>query len=98
MQSWSATVGPNVAANTDSRFIRMDEWAGGQISFQTTVTGTVTYTIFTSNDDPNSLIDPVPAVSMNWDPTLCGVVGSSANAYGTIEAIPLWMKVTILSG
>lgn len=98
MQSWTATVGPNVAPNTDSGFIRMDEWAGGQLSIQTTLTGSATYSVLMSNDDPNSLINPVPKASMNWDPGLSGIVGASTNAYVAISAIPLWIKLTLLSG
>lgn len=76
----------------------MDEWAGGQISVQTTIGGTVVYSVETSNDDPNSLINPVPIGSMNWDSGLTGIVGASANANISISAIPLWIKINLASG
>lgn len=96
MQPRTVTVGPNASANTDSQWFRLDDWAGGQVSFQTTVSGTVNYSVQTTNDDPNSPTNPV--ASPNWDPTLSGVSGTTTNAYGIIPAVPTFIKINLASG
>jgi hypothetical protein len=89
------SIGPN-AAPGDSGWLRLDNWAGGQITFQTTVSGTVNYSLMTTNDDPNDLINPV--ANPNWDSGLTGVVGTIANAYGALEAVPTYIKIALASG
>jgi hypothetical protein len=93
---FTKTVGPNAAANTDSEWLRLDNWAGGEISFQAVLTGSGSYSILTTNDDPNDLINPV--ANPVWDTALTGVVGATANTYGTINVIATYMKATLLSG
>lgn len=92
----TVSVGPNAASNTDSQWLRLDEWAGGQVCFQTTVSGTVSYSVATTNDDPNSILNPV--ASPNWDTSLTGVSGATANAYSTLNAIPTYIKINLASG
>ena len=92
----TVSVGPNASANTDSQWMRLDEWAGGQVCFQTTVTGTVNYSVPTTNDDPNDILNPV--ASPNWDSTLTGVTGATANAYGILNAVPRYIKINLASG
>lgn len=92
----TVSVGPNASANTDSQWLRLDEWAGGQVCFQTTVTGTVNYSVLTTNDDPNSILNPV--ASPNWDSSLTGVSAATANAYNVIGGIPTYIKVNLASG
>lgn len=96
MQPRTVTVGPLASANTDSQWFRLDDWAGGQISYQTTVTGTVNYSIAITNDDPNSPTNPV--ASPNWDTTLTGVSGATASAYGSLNFIPTFIKINLASG
>lgn len=93
--TYTKSIGPN-ADPGDSGWLRLDEWAGGPITFQTTVTGSVTYDILTTNDDPNSLINPV--ASPNWDSTLTGIVGATANAYGVLSAVPTYIKIRLDGG
>lgn len=92
----TVSVGPNATTPVDSPWLRLDEWAGGQICFQTTVTGTVNYTVSTTNDDPNSILNPV--ASPNWDSTLTGVSGVTSNAYGAMNAVPTYIKINLASG
>lgn len=92
------SVGPNASAGSDSHWLRLDEWAGGDITFQTTVSGSVVYDIDTTNDDPNSLINPVAINNVNWDSNLTNIVGASANAYGTLVGVPTYMKIHLQSG
>jgi hypothetical protein len=95
-KTYTKKVGPNAAANTDSGWLRLDEYAAAPVTFQTSVVGSVVYSVLTTNDDPNSLINPV--ASPVWDSTLTGVVGATANAYGVLEAIPAYIKINLASG
>lgn len=91
------SVGPNATTPADSPWLRLDEWAGGQIGFQAVVTGTVSaYTISVTFDDPNDPLNPV--ASPNWDSTLTGVDSASANSIGTIPCIPRYIKATLTTG
>jgi hypothetical protein len=96
MQPRTVTVGPNASSNTDSQWFRLDDWAGGQITFQCVVSGTVGYSVLTTNDDPNSPTNPVAAPT--WDSALTGVSGATANSYGTLSGIPTFIKVNLASG
>jgi hypothetical protein len=92
----SITVGTNGVA--DSPWIRFDEYDFGPTSIQTTVSGTVNYTVFLTNDDPNSPTNPVNPNAMAWSSALSPMVGLSATAQAVLEATFLWAKVTLNSG
>ena len=92
----SITVGTNGVA--DSPWIRFDEYDFGPTSIQTTVSGTVNYTVFLTNDDPNSPTNPVNPNAMAWSSALSPMVGLSATAQAVLEAPFLWAKVTLNSG
>ena len=87
----------SVTGAGDSPWLRLDEWAGGQVGFQSVPTGTVTsYTLSTTFDDPNDVINPI--ASPVWDSTLTGVSGASAEASGYLLCIPRYIKATINTG
>jgi len=96
MQTRTVSVGPNATTPADSQWLRLDEWAGGQVCFQCVVTGTVVYNVETTNDDPNDPINPV--ASPTWDSTLTGITGSAQNTYNTIIGVPRYIKVNLTSG
>lgn len=96
MQPRTVTVGPGATTPADSQWFRLDDWAGGQISFQCVVTGTVAYSVQVTNDDPNSPTNPV--ASPNWDSTPTGVSGATASAYGSLNFIPTFIKINLASG
>ena len=76
---------------------RADDWGFPEITLQAVVTGTVTYTVETSLDDPNvvlPMISVAPA-SMTWQPTT--LAGNSTNAQEVILGKPLWIRLTINS-
>ena len=96
MQTRKVTVGPNASTPADSPWIRLDEWANGQIGFQAVVSGTVSYSIETTFDDPN---DPIyPVVTPTWDSTLTGINGYSQTTSGSIPAVPRYIKINLASG
>jgi hypothetical protein len=92
----TVTVGTNGIADTP--FIGLDPWAGGPVSAQAVVTGTVNYTIYVSNDNPNDPFSPVAPYNMTWDSSQTVVVGSSTSQMFTFAQAPLFIKATINSG
>ena len=59
MQPTTVSTTDATAGTTYSSLVRMDSWANAQSVVQVTVTGTATYTVETSMDDPNSPTNPV---------------------------------------
>ena len=91
----SITVGTNGVA--DSPWVQFDVWALGETSVQANVFGTVNYTLFLSNDDPNSSTNSVLPSAMTWSSVGSPFVGASATAQATLAAPFKWAKVTLNS-
>lgn len=100
---------PIVATSTlagGAPLIRLDEWAPPFASIQCVVSGTVSYTVQLSLDDPNSPTNPVPVGSMNWfnSPDAAAVNASTSiltsvggfTSYG--DAFPLYVRILVASG
>ena len=84
---------------TYSRAVRMDPFANAQTVLQVSVTGTATYTVETSMDDPNDPVNPVPVGSMVWvDATDTAVVAKTAKATGILVATPLFVRIKQTAG
>ncbi len=81
-----------------SPWVRFDEWAPAPISAQFTVTGTINYTLQTSFDDPNDLVNAVAPASMDWDSTISPVVGASASTSAAFAISPVWARILLNSG
>ena len=89
------TVGTNGVAG--SQWINLDPWADGKVSGQCVVSGTVNYTVQTTNDDPNSYANPVSPSAVIWDSSFAGIpAGTGSVQFGLAEA-PLWMRVLLNS-
>lgn len=99
---------PQVVTSTSASapLVRLDEWARPEVSIQCVVTGTVTYTVQFSLDDPNSATDPVAEASMTWtaspDTAAVGATGSIVTSLGGYSAyadvFPLFIRVLVNSG
>lgn len=93
----AVTVGTNGIASTT--WVRLDEWSPGSVSIQINVTGTVNYTVQSSNDDPNSPTNPVAPSAVKWITTNDA---SAVNATTTLQTnfliVPLWGRVLLNSG
>lgn len=93
----AVTVGTNGIASTP--WVRLDEWANPPVSIQCNVTGTVSYTVQSSNDDPNSPTDPVLPSAMTWIATNDT---NAVNATGSVQTnyifAPTWVRVLLNSG
>ena len=79
--------------------IRFDSWALPSIAVQCNVTGTVSYTVQTTLDDPNSPTNPVALNSMTWiDSNDASVVSAIASAQSNFIFIPTFARVKLNSG
>lgn len=99
MQPITVTTTDATAGTTYSRSVRMDTWANAQAAIQVTVTGTATYTVETSMDDPNDPVNPVAVGSMTWvNATDSNIVNKSATASGVLVATPVFVRIKQTAG
>ena len=96
MQTRTVSVGPGASTPADSQWLALDTWAGGQITYQAVVTGTVSYAIQTTNDDTNSVWNPVAVPT--WDSTITGINNQTSSVSGTFSGVPVYIKVRLASG
>lgn len=96
----SAAAG-NIEAGTnqvaDSPWVQFDPFSMAPGTVQCTVTGTVSYTLWTSNDDPNSPTNPILPQNVTWQDSVSPFVGASASGQAGFDAPFLWAKVTLTS-
>lgn len=84
---------------TYSRPVRMDSFANAQAVLHVKVTGTATYTVETSMDDPDSPFSAVAVNSMVWiDAADSAVVAKSANAQGSLTVTPTFIRLKQTAG
>lgn len=82
-----------------SRPVRMDSWANAQTAVQVNVTGTATFSIETSMDDPNSPTNPVAVGSMVWlDALDADLVSETASKSGVLIATPTFLRLKQIDG
>lgn len=99
MQPVTVTTTDATAGTTYSRPVRMDTWANAQSVIQVNVTGTATYTVETSMDDPNSPTNPVAEVNMVWiNCADSAVVAKSASAQGALVVTPTFIRIKQTAG
>lgn len=95
--SGAITVGTNTVAS--SRWLRMDEWAHAQVGLQCDVSGSVVYTVQQTLDNPNDPTWPVAPAAVNWvDHPDALLVNATVTRQGNYGYVPLYVKVTLLSG
>ena len=82
-----------------SRPVRMDSWAHAQSVIQVKVTGSATWTIQTSMDDPNSPTHPVAEGSMVWSDALdANLVDETSNKSGVFNVTPTFVRIKQIDG
>ena len=101
--SFDAATAGNVTVGTtglgSSQWVRTDNWGTlPTLAIQSVVSGTVSFTVEGSWDDPNTLISPVAPADMVWDSTISPLVGVSSSVMATWTDAPLWARVRLLSG
>lgn len=93
----AVTVGTNGVAS--SPWVRFDDWAPNYITIQCTVSGTVSYTIQNTMDDPNSATDPVALSSMTWLNTNdTDAVNAIASVKSNFQFAPTFARILLNSG
>jgi hypothetical protein len=82
-----------------SQLARMDDWAPGPISIGCVITGTATYSVQVSNDDPNSPTNPVPVGSMTWlaSPDTASQAATTS-IYTVLAQAPLFIRINQTAG
>lgn len=99
MQPITVSTTDATAGTTYSRSVRMDTWANAQSIIQVNVTGTATYTVETSMDDPDSPTNPVAVGSMVWlNCADSAVVNKTASAQGVVAATPVFVRIKQTAG
>lgn len=95
----SAAVTVGTSGTGATPWVRLDEWAHAQVSIQCDVTGTVNYTVQSTNDDPNSPTDPVSPSAVTWINT------NDTNAVNAIASVqtnylfaPTFVRALLNSG
>ena len=82
-----------------SPLMRFDDFAPGAVAIQCTVTGTVTYTLQSSLDDPNDPFNPVALGSMTWvDSSDTAVVGATATKITSFAFAPKFARINLTAG
>ena len=82
-----------------SRWVRMDSWAAAQSVAQVTVDGTVTYSVQTTMDDPNSPTNPVAVSNVAWFDALdANLVSETASKSGYFAYTPTFVRLTASGG
>jgi hypothetical protein len=91
------TVGTNSIAS--SPWVRLDDYALPQVAIQCTPTGTVSYTVQQTLQDPSSAVNPVSPYQVTWLNTADnGAVNATAPVQTSYQYAPAFVKVTLNSG
>lgn len=99
MQPITVNVGPNAAVGAASPLVRLDNWSVGTVGVQIDVTGTINCTVQASFDDPNDPVSPVDVANMVWkDVADTKLVNISADAQGSVDPVPLFLRLHVNSG
>lgn len=99
MQPITVSTTDATAGTTYSRKVRMDSFANAQSVVQVDVTGTATYTVETSMDDPNDPFNPVAEASMTWISAAdSAVVAKTASAQGVLAVTPTFIRIKQTAG
>lgn len=93
----AVTVGTNGIASTP--WVRLDEWASPPIGIQCNATGTVSYTVQSTYDDPNSPTNPVTPSAVTWINTSdANAVNATGNVQTNYLFAPTFVRALLNSG
>jgi hypothetical protein len=93
------TVQVGTTGDVTSRWVRMDSWANAQSVAQVDTSGTITYSVQTSMDDPNDPVAPVAILDMTWlDALDANLVSETAAKSGAFAYTPTWVRVSATGG
>jgi hypothetical protein len=89
-------IGTNGVAG--SPWLQLDTWAHGSVEIQCDVTGTVNYTVESTNDDPNSYQNPVPRAQVTWDSAAVNLSDKTEEEMTGLTWAPAYLRVVLNSG
>lgn len=93
----NASVGTTNVAH--SRWVRLDSWAASQSAVQVSTDGTITYSVETTMDDPNSATNPVAPIDVNWVNALdTSLVSANATVSGYFAYTPTFARLAVADG
>ena len=93
------TVQVGTSGIVGSQWARFDTWAIGPTVIHINATGTANYTLQTTLDDPNSIVDPVDPDNVRWFPsTDTNVVNTTGSKQTQFDANPVFCRILINSG
>lgn len=99
MRPVTVSVGPSAQAATRSSWVRLDDYAPGQVGIQVNVSGTVNATVQSTMDDPNDPTNPVAAGSVNWVSSAdANAVGLTGNIQTNFQFAPKYVSILLNSG
>lgn len=99
MRPVTVTTSNATGGNVESSWVFFDAYAFAPISIQVNVTGTATYTVYSTLDDPNDPTNPVASGSMTWIPSsTAALVGATTSQQGYFTAIPKYAKIVQTAG
>jgi hypothetical protein len=82
-----------------SAWVRFDEWASAQVAIQCDTSGTVSYTIQQTLDDPNSPTNPVAPALVTWvNSSDTNAVGATGPIQSNYAFAPTFARVLLNSG
>lgn len=88
-----------VTGDVTSRWARMDSWANAQAVAQVNTSGSITYSVQTSMDDPNDPFNPVSVVNMTWlDALDANLVAENSAKSGVFNMTPTWVRLKASGG
>lgn len=95
----SAAVTVGTSGTGATPWVRLDEWGPPQVGIQCDVIGTVSYTVQSTNDDPNSPTDPVSPSAMQWIATNdTNAVNATASVQTNYLFAPTFVRALLNSG
>jgi hypothetical protein len=91
------TIGTSGVAS--SPWVRLDEWSQPSTAIQASVSGTVSYTVQQTLDDPNSPTNSVAVSSVNWvNSADTNFVNATATVQSNYAFTPAYARVLLNSG
>ena len=91
----TVSLGTSAANPGGSAWVKFDGWAGGSAFIQCSLSGTMSYTIQTTNDDPNdpTTVNSTTIQGVVWDSNQPGIVGSITTTTTSLPAIPEYIRI-----
>lgn len=99
MRPITVTTSDATSGNVESSWVFLDAYAFAPVTVQVNVTGSATYTVYSTLDDPNDPTNPVAANAMTWIPSsTAALVNANSSQQGYFTAVPKYVKIVQTAG